>query len=207
MQNEDRDGKRRTKKVDYKRSESQQQREKRVPATKSPYKIYEQPKRSNFSVCLDNIKHERDSIVLTNQSKQRHAPQSRSDDQLPGTSGGMVSCVHNDSSVGLMRKRAVNVRDAYNEYLRRKTTAPRRIRIIKIYIPLNWEEALEQSINKFVPVASIVNSWQQPRLQWLEKLEQDNGTPTRRSPTEENVNSPPCCLLCLYPFWPRRTNE
>ncbi|XP_055545286.1 uncharacterized protein LOC129730180 [Wyeomyia smithii] len=188
------------KKAESKQINPQTQYQRRVVISKSPYKIYDLPTRSHFSICLDNIKRENQS---TTHNKQHEVKKSTEIQHQPGPSG-KTALIRDDSSTRLTRMRVLNFRDAYSEYMRRQSITPRRIRIVKIYAPLKWEEVLEESIKKFVPIYKLNNSWQQSRLHWLEQLEQENEKLPYKSQSDEVVSSTPCCYFFLCPIWTQK---
>lgn len=112
---------------------------KRVVISKSRYKLYEPPQRSNFSVCLDNIRRERQSVIQPASSKASTSSklsyrrlERGSDESHPGTSM-QTSFARPQSSMILTERRKLYFKDALIEYKRRRQTAPRRIKIIKVY--------------------------------------------------------------------------
>nr|XP_019546480.2 uncharacterized protein LOC109416840 [Aedes albopictus] len=180
---------------------------KRVVISKSRYKLYEPPQRSNFSVCLDNIRRERQSIIQPVSSKASTSSklsyrrvERGSDESHPGTSM-QTSFARPQSSMILTERRKLYFKDALIEYKRRRQTAPRRIKIIKVYAPLNWEEAFEESVKKHTPSINVENPWRQPRLQWLQELE--NQEPLKL-PRDQDEPETPCCPLLMFPFRKRK---
>lgn len=140
MPHEDEEEKRQKKKVVYKDLDVRTQydrRPKRVVISKSRYKLYEQPQRSTFSICLDNIKRERQSTILADaptKSRTYSIPTDPSleDVQQPGPST-TGSFARPDSSMIITGKRSLYFKDGLVEYKRRLTTTPRRIKIFKVY--------------------------------------------------------------------------
>lgn len=114
-------------------------RPKRVIISKSRYKLYEPPQRSNFSVCLDNIKRERQSIsaVANQPTTSGRTPlrkPERGSDEFPQPGPSMfTSFARPQSTMVLTERRKLYFKDALVEYKRRRSTAPRRIKIIKVY--------------------------------------------------------------------------
>ncbi|XP_065092702.1 uncharacterized protein LOC135713500 [Ochlerotatus camptorhynchus] len=208
MPHEDEEEKGQKKTVVYKDLDLRSQhdrRPKRVVISKSRYKLYDQPQRSTFSICLDNIKRERQSISLADvPTTSKKLDRSLEDFQQPGPST-TTSFAHPDSSLILTGKRSLYFKDALVEYKRRRTPAPRRIKIIKVYAPLDWEEALEESVEKYNLSKNINHPWRQPRLQWLQQLEQEDDSRPRRVPRDHDDLPTPCCPLFMYPFRKRKS--
>lgn len=141
----DEEEKRQKKTVVYKDLDLRSQhdrRPKRVVISKSRYKLYDQPQRSTFSICLDNIKRERQSTILADapdddaptRSRYHSIPTDRSFEDLqqpgPSTTG---SFSRPDSTMIITGRKSLHFKDALVEYKRRHTTTPRRIKIIKVY--------------------------------------------------------------------------
>ncbi|XP_062560866.1 uncharacterized protein LOC134225099 [Armigeres subalbatus] len=171
----------------------------RVVISKSRYKLYEPPQRSTFSVCLDNIKRERQSIFLarkpsTSGSISRRSPDPSVDDFRKRIQS--ISFANPSSSTGLTEKKRLYFKDALLEYQRRRTIIPRRIKIIKVYAPQNWEEAFEESVKKYKPAVEIENPWRQPRLLWLQEIEKE----PLKLPRDTDEPQTPCCPLFMFPF-------
>ncbi|XP_055610075.1 uncharacterized protein LOC129757010 isoform X2 [Uranotaenia lowii] len=107
---------------------------KRVVISKSRYKIYDDPPRQSvFAESLANIKRQRESLLVPGiQDEQIPGPSRRR--VLPTPSSLVID--HHDmehSTTRLVKKKSVNIMEAYRDYLRRQEKRPRRIKIFKIY--------------------------------------------------------------------------
>ncbi|XP_055636575.1 uncharacterized protein LOC129775634 isoform X2 [Toxorhynchites rutilus septentrionalis] len=184
----------------------------RVIISKSRYKIYDQPKKSTLAVHLDNIKRERLSTAFIDKSSQAEDRESVSSRQSFSRQAGPSTksfFTREDSSMELAHKKHRNLREVYSDYMKRRDVVPRRIRIVKIYVPPNWQAVLEESIRKYNSTYKDMHPWRQPRLLWLEQLERENAAksqkPSLAATFEDDDCLVPCCSLFIFPFRRQRT--
>ncbi|XP_049280057.1 uncharacterized protein LOC125762235 [Anopheles funestus] len=184
-------------------------------ATKSRYKIYEIPRKSEFSEYLEKIRREQE--LRQEQDGNRRATLARDQDAGPSQQAEYpqklfvfdkpIIPTGQGSVVQYRPKERHPFKELVSNYFRRSSHPRETIRLYKLPIVQSWEEAIEESLRKLAAQrSSRGQAWKQSRLKWLEDLEQANtnlATPNRTVGTEEAIDPSICCFL----MWCRRDHR
>uniref|UniRef100_A0A182N557 Uncharacterized protein n=1 Tax=Anopheles dirus TaxID=7168 RepID=A0A182N557_9DIPT len=179
-------------------------------AIKSRYKIYEIPRKSEFSEYLERIRREQEA-------KQAGAQRTLADHGAePGPSRRRgepeqkllkfdkpMSTMRQGSVVEYRPKQRHPFKELVCDYLRRSSHSKQTLRVYKIPIVQSWEQAIEASLRKLTADRSRRgDAWKHSRLKWLEDLEAANATvPEQRRngsvDSEAGIDASICCFpLC-----------
>uniref|UniRef100_A0A182J5G7 Uncharacterized protein n=1 Tax=Anopheles atroparvus TaxID=41427 RepID=A0A182J5G7_ANOAO len=178
--------------------------------TKSRYKIYEIPRKSEFSEYLERIRRDqetrreeaRTSVRLSQDVDQGSSRVGESSQKVLQFDRALNDRVLAGGSIVEYRpKRRHPFKELVSEYLRRSTLPKQTIRVYKIPIIQSWEEAIEYSLRRVRENRPDgAPRWKQTRLQWLEELEEANRKlpePVRRNESEEAIDASICCFPML----------
>ncbi|XP_053658813.1 uncharacterized protein LOC128707881 [Anopheles marshallii] len=174
---------------------------------KSRYKIYEIPRKSEFSEYLERIRREQE--VRQERDATSRAIHAR--DEAAGPSQQyepLQNFLEFDKPITLMRQGSVveyrpkerhPFKELVSNYLRRPSYTKKTIRPYKLPIVQSWEQAIEESLRKMAAERSTRGEiWKQSRLKWLEDLEEANRTlpaSHRTASREEGIHPSICCFL------------
>uniref|UniRef100_A0A182MQF7 Uncharacterized protein n=1 Tax=Anopheles culicifacies TaxID=139723 RepID=A0A182MQF7_9DIPT len=181
-------------------------------ATKSRYKIYEIPRKSEFSEYLERIRRaqeerqDRDANQRYLQGHDQEAGPSRQTEsqQKLIVFDKPITVMRQGSLVEYRPKERHPFKEVVSNYLRRSSHPKETFQLYKLPIVHSWEQAIEESLRKMAAERSTRGAmWKQSRLKWLEDLEEANRkipAPNRTESRDEGVDPSLCCFL----MWCRR---
>ncbi|XP_050071014.1 uncharacterized protein LOC126558965 [Anopheles maculipalpis] len=183
-------------------------------ASKSRYKIYEIPRKSEFSEYLERIRREQEARQAQNATHRTLAVQTHDQDAGPSqrleaqqnllSFDKPITVLRQGSIVEYREKERHPFKELVSNYLRRSSHPKEAIRLYKIPIVQSWEQAIENSLRKMAAErSSRGEQWKQSRLKWLEDLEEANSKlpqPNRTVSMEKGFDPSICCFL----MWCRR---
>uniref|UniRef100_A0A182FSG5 Uncharacterized protein n=1 Tax=Anopheles albimanus TaxID=7167 RepID=A0A182FSG5_ANOAL len=184
----------------------------RPVATKSRYKIYEIPRKSEFSEYLEKIRKKQETqttsserrsfqtILSTVAQEPREMQEKLLTFDKPVFERALVGGVLRQGSVVEYRpKRRHPFKEMVSEYLRRQSMPQKTITLYKIPLIQSWDQAIEYSLRSFPTPDRTGPTWTKPRLKWLEELEETNRTvtsaPHRSTHSEEGLDT-----ICCFPI-------
>ncbi|XP_061497710.1 uncharacterized protein LOC133391105 [Anopheles gambiae] len=175
---------------------------------KSRYKIYEIPRKSEFSEYLLKLRREQERLEQDDADLRVEPPAheaagpSRQAEARPKLImfDNPISPVRQGSVVEYRPKERHPFKELVSNYLRRSSHPKQLLALYKIPVVKNWEQVIEDSLRKMAAERSTRGEqWKQPRLQWLDDLEEANRQlpePTRR---RRNMFDPSiCCFLAWF---------
>ncbi|XP_050097746.1 uncharacterized protein LOC126578845 [Anopheles aquasalis] len=180
----------------------------RPVATKSRYKIYEIPRKSEFSEYLEKIRKKQETEATTSERRsfERISSMVAQEPQekfltfdKPVLERALVGGMLRQGSVVEYRpKRRHPFKEMVSEYLRRQSMPQKTITLYKIPLIQSWDQAIEYSLRSFPIQDRTGPTWTKPRLKWLEDLEHINRTvatpPTQRTPDSDEELETICCF-------------
>uniref|UniRef100_A0A182KIR1 Uncharacterized protein n=1 Tax=Anopheles christyi TaxID=43041 RepID=A0A182KIR1_9DIPT len=175
-------------------------------AKKSRYKIYEIPRKSEFCEYLEKLRREQE---------RQHREQDANGEEGAGPSRQaetrlklivfdepITTAIRQGSVVEYRPKERLPFKDVVSSYLRRSSNPRLMIGQYKIPKVKSWEQVIEDSLRKIsAERASRAERWKQPRLQWLEELEEANHKLPERNRSQEGRFDP---SLCCFLMWCQR---
>ncbi|XP_052891583.1 uncharacterized protein LOC128299616 [Anopheles moucheti] len=181
--------------------------------TKSRYKIYEIPRKSEFSEYLERIRREqevrqdRDADNRAIHARDEEAGPSQQYEQNLLAFDKPITVMRQGSVVEYRPKERHPFKELVSNYLRRPSHQKESYRPYKLPIIQSWEQTIEESLRKMAAGRSTRGEmWKQSRLKWLEDLEEANRklpASNRTVSREEGVDPAICCFL----MWCRRRHR
>uniref|UniRef100_A0A182SYV1 Uncharacterized protein n=1 Tax=Anopheles maculatus TaxID=74869 RepID=A0A182SYV1_9DIPT len=182
--------------------------------TKSRYKIYEIPRKSEFSEYLERIRREQEARQAKDSNQRSLSVQTHDQDAGPSQRGETqqkllkfdkpITVMRQGSLVEYRPKERHPFKELVSNYLRRSSHPKEAIRLYKLPIVQSWEQAIENSLRRMAAErSSRGETWKQSRLKWLEDLEESNSKlpdPGRTGSRDEGFDPSICCFL----MWCRR---
>ncbi|XP_035891253.1 uncharacterized protein LOC118502770 [Anopheles stephensi] len=183
-------------------------------STKSRYKIYEIPRKSEFSEYLERIRREQEARQAQDARYRSLAVQTHDQDAGPSrrvepqqkllSFDKPITVMRQGSLVEYREKERHPFKELVSNYLRRSSLPKQTVRLYKLPIVQSWEQAIENSLRKMAAERSSRGDlWKQSRLKWLQDLEEANSklpSLERTVSRDEGFDPSICCFLA----WCRR---